>query len=133
MTTILETKNLSIGYKFARRPNLVVAEASALCLDAGELVCLLGPNGAGKSTLMRTIARMQPTLGGQILLHGDDINKLNGQEMATRLSIVLTERVDAGAFSAYDLIALGRYPHTNWMGHLSDEDRQVINWAIESV
>ena len=53
---ILETKDLSIGYKEKRGEDLCLLSDLNLTIRRGELVCLLGPNGSGKSTLMRTIA-----------------------------------------------------------------------------
>jgi iron complex transport system ATP-binding protein len=34
--------------------------------------------------------------------------------------------------TAYSLVALGRYPHTNWAGTLSDKDHEVIQWALQT-
>ena len=98
-----------------------------------ELVCLLGPNGAGKSTLMRTVAGMQPPLAGRVLVDGDDIHSMPARERARRLSVVLTERVEAGLLTAYGLVGLGRYPHINWSGRLSDHDHEVIRECTERV
>jgi len=28
-------------------------------------------------------------------------------------------------------VALGRYPYSGWLGALSDEDRRIIDWAME--
>jgi iron complex transport system ATP-binding protein len=97
------------------------------------LVCLIGPNGAGKSTLMRTLAGMQIPLAGTVHLMGDDLKSLKPNELARRLSIVLTERIDVGMLSAYSLVALGRYPYTGWMGELRPEDEWVVQQAITAV
>ncbi|MEM7124723.1 MAG: ABC transporter ATP-binding protein [Chloroflexota bacterium] len=129
---ILETHNLSIGYR-RRRHETVIATGLDLTLQAGELVCLLGPNGAGKSTLMRTLAGMQPPLAGQVRLDGEDIGTLRPQVVAKKLSVVLTEQVHAGLLSAYALIALGRYPHTDWRGTLSAADEVIVQDAIDAV
>ena len=133
---ILGSSDLTIGYRQPRRADIVVAQNLSVALHPGELVCLLGPNGAGKSTLMRTLAGMQLPLAGTVCV-GDknpvDIHDLPPRELARRLSIVLTQRVDAGNLSAYDLVALGRYPHTDWAGRLSPKDRSVITWAIQAV
>ena len=37
-----------------------------LALPAGQRLAVLGPNGAGKSTLLRTLAGLQPALGGAL-------------------------------------------------------------------
>ena len=63
----------------------------------------------------------------------DDIYKLPPQELAKRLSLVLTEKIDVGMLSAYALVTMGRYPYTDWWGKLSSEDENIINWAIKSV
>lgn len=128
MTTVLATHALSIGY-----PRRVVADTIQLTLNAGEFVCLLGANGAGKSTLLRTLAGMQKALGGQVRLLGDDVSKLPARELAKRLSVVLTERVEVGVLSGYSLVALGRHPYTDWTGALSAEDEKVIHWAVQAV
>ena len=125
---VLTTHDLTIGYR-----KRVVAENLSLELRAGELVCLLGPNGAGKSTLLRTLAGMQPPLSGRALLQGEEVSKLSAREIAKRLSIVLTERVDAGTITARELVALGRYPYTDWMSRQSDVDRRAVERAIRAV
>ncbi len=130
---VLTAHNLRIGYNTARRPPVVVAQDISVTLHAGELVCLIGPNGTGKSTLMRTLGGMQAALGGQVRLGDEDVFALKSRELARRMSIVLTERVDAGNLSAYALVALGRHPYTNWSGHLSGQDEAVVRWAIEAV
>lgn len=130
---ILYTSNLTIGYKTSRRAIRVVASDISAYLSAGELVCLLGANGAGKSTLLRTLAGMQPPIKGKVQLQGNDIYKLAPQELAKRLSMVLTEKVDVGILSAYALVAMGRYPYTDWWGRLTPKDEKIVEWAIESV
>jgi iron complex transport system ATP-binding protein len=130
---ILQTAKLSIGYRAARQPPRRVADSLNLALRAGELVCLLGPNGAGKSTLLRTLAGMLPPLGGQMLLHGQNLAHLTPRDIAQRLSVVLTDRIDVGNLSAYALVALGRHPYTDWLGRLSDHDEASVHNALAAV
>jgi iron complex transport system ATP-binding protein len=130
---VLETTGLAIGYKPSRQPAKVVLSDISVELKAGELVCLIGPNGAGKSTLMRTLAGIQPPLAGTVTLMGDDLQTLKPRQLAQRLSVVLTERVDTGMLSAHALVALGRHPYTDWSGALTSDDEAVVQWAIESV
>ena len=131
--SILKTHNLTIGYKTSQKTIRNVAANISTSLQTGELVCLLGPNGAGKSTLLRTLAGMQPPIAGEVKLLENDIYKLPPQELAKRLSLVLTEKIDVGMLSAYALVTMGRYPYTDWWGKLSSEDENIINWAIKSV
>jgi iron complex transport system ATP-binding protein len=132
LVVLLEARNVAIGYSH-RKIRWVVADGIDVQLRTGELVCLLGPNGAGKSTFLRTIAAMQPALGGQVLLDGRDIHKLGARALARTLSVVLTERISAGLMTAYALVSLGRYPYTDFIGRLNDHDHEIIQRAMASV
>ena len=122
--------SVSTGYAAQRGKPRIVTEGIDVSLRAGELTCLLGPNGAGKSTLMRTIAGMQPPLTGVVRIDGRDVLQMSARELARVVSVVLTDRAPTGMLSAYALVALGRHPHTNWLGKLTDADHAVIRQAM---
>ena len=126
-------ETLSIGYRRGSRRQTVVARDLDLQLDCGEVVCLVGPNGAGKSTLLRTLTGLQPALGGRVTVEGTDIGRLDIKARAQKIGVVLTERVSVGLLPAFDLVALGRYPHTDWTGRLSRADTAVVDWALDAV
>jgi iron complex transport system ATP-binding protein len=130
---ILQTTDLSIGYRRRGAPPFVVAERISVKLDAGECVCLVGPNGVGKSTLLKTLAGMLTPLRGGVLAGSDPVYGLPPRELARRLSVVLTDRVQAGALSAYALVALGRYPYTGWTGRLTAHDEERVRGAMSAV
>lgn len=132
-TFVLKAEGLDIGYRPRQGTPRVVAANLELHLHAGEVVCLLGPNGVGKSTLLRTLVGMQPPLAGRVWLDGADLTHLNPREVARRLSVVLTERIEVGQLTAYALVALGRHPHTDWTGRLSPRDEEIARWALEAV
>jgi iron complex transport system ATP-binding protein len=127
---LLTTEDLLIGYSKSRKASRPVAGPLQLALMPGELVCLLGPNGAGKSTLMRTLAGLQPALGGRLLLSGTTLASLSPGDRARQLSIVLTERIEAGNLTVVELVRLGRYPHTGWLGGLSAHDEAQVQAAL---
>ena len=131
-TSILETRNLAIGYKSG---NVIstISENLNLTLEAGKMVCLLGPNGAGKSTLMRTLAGLQNVLSGEISIEGDLLSDLKPSDLARKLSLVLTERVEAGNLTVLEVVTLGRTPYTSWLGTLSTYDQERIQQALEAV
>ena len=131
---VVALDGVSIGYAARGRGGApsVVARGITLDLRAGELVCLLGPNGAGKSTLINTLTGGLRPLAGAVRLAGDDVHALPARELARRVSVVLTDRVDAGALTAYDLAALGRHPHTDWLGRLGEADHAAVRAALAS-
>jgi iron complex transport system ATP-binding protein len=124
---------LSIGYLHGDRGKTVIAKDLNLRLDHGEIVCLVGPNGAGKSTLLRTLTGLQPSLSGEIFVEGTNIHNLGLRARAQKIGVVLTERVNVGILPAFDLVALGRHPHTGWSGRLTEQDISSVNWALTAV
>src|SRR5574344_1278039 len=112
--------NLSIGYPGKNTPHFV-AKGIHSSLYSGELTCLLGANGAGKSTLLRTLSVSQSALEGNIYLQGRDILKYTRPELATLISVVLTDRCEVEGMTVYELIALGRTPYTDFWGKLDEK------------
>jgi iron complex transport system ATP-binding protein len=53
--------------------------------------------------------------------------------MAQKVAIVTTERIRIENLSVEDLVAMGRAPYTNWVGHLQDIDREIVGRATEAV
>ena len=129
----LQTRDLSIGYPRKRRGDICLARALNLNLDPGSLVGLLGPNGVGKSTLLRTLAAIQPPLSGQVLLEGENACRLRPADLAKRLSLVLTNTPYPGLMTGFELVALGRLPHSDWLGRLTERDHVAVNWALGAV
>ncbi len=127
---IIKTSNLSIGYTSKRKVH-TIAKNLNINLSEGNLVCLLGKNGIGKSTLLRTLTKVQPALGGEILINNHNIKRLNNLDLSKSLSLVLTERLPESNLTVLELVALGRQPYTNWVGTLTDNDLHLINTAFE--
>ncbi|MCS6992959.1 MAG: ABC transporter ATP-binding protein [Anaerolineales bacterium] len=122
---MLTTSSLTIGYHHP------LASELNLELRPAELVCLIGPNGVGKSTLLRTLAGMEKPLAGTVWLAGQNLHHLPPRELAKRLAIVLTGRVESPLLTARELVSLGRHPYTDWLGRLTPRDEEAIQRAMQ--
>lgn len=129
---VITATDLSIGYRTGKREKRV-HEHLSFNLYPGELTCLLGANGAGKSTLLRTLAASQSSLGGELLLQGKSLSTYSERDRSRTIGVVLTDKTQAGGLTVYELVALGRQPHTGFFGRLHKRDHAVINKALESV
>ena len=123
----ISTNKLCIGYRVQTTAYRVQTDLD-FALQQGEMVCMLGPNGCGKSTLLRTLAGLQPALSGEYKLMA------NGQEpTAKSIALVLTERLSMENTTVHDVVAMGRYPYTSFLGGLTAEDERIIEEALEAV
>ena len=128
----IHIENLSIGYP-GKSDVKVVADGICAGINSGELTCLLGANGVGKSTLLRTLSAFQPKPGGEIRIHGTEIESYTDKQLSRVISVVLTEKCDIRNMSVTELIGLGRSPYTGFWGTLTKEDRQVVERAVALV
>lgn len=128
--SILNTKNLTIGYQQKKQDKIVFSDIN-ISIKKGKLISVLGKNGIGKSTLLRTLSKVQKPISGAIYFEGKALNSYSENELSKKLSLVLTERLPESQLTVFELIALGRQPYTNWMDTLSEVDLMKINTAID--
>jgi len=130
---VISADHLSIGYPIKGSTGKIIKKD--ICLNAmkGELVAMIGGNGVGKSTLLRTLIGFQPFFSGNIFIKGLALNNYREKELAKIMSFVSTETIHVSNLTVYDLIALGRYPYTDWSGRLTEEDRSKVDEAIQMV
>jgi iron complex transport system ATP-binding protein len=126
---ILTIKLLEIGYASGRRRNALLHPIKARA-NKGEIIAVIGRNGAGKSTLLRTIAGLQPPLAGEIYFKERRITEYSRKEFARHVGYVSTEPVEVANMTVWDLVALGRFPHTSWTGRIDDDDSIMILNAL---
>lgn len=133
---MIRCENITIGYG-----SRVIQRDLSFTLADGTMTALLGANGCGKSTLLRTLAGLQPVLSGTYSLSGEagltaersDSNSGLSAERSKLLALVLTERISVESATVTDVVAMGRYPYTSFLGTLTAADRRIVREAMEQV
>jgi len=116
-----------VGFSYGGRAVLHSATFSA---GEGEFLALLGMNGAGKSTLLDIVSGFRRPETGSVTIAGRNQRLWKLHEMSRQVSH-LPQSVHADLpFTAEQLVAMGRYPHTDrWFE--SEEDHRLIQQAME--
>ena len=130
LTEILSLHSLKIGYTSGKHKKVILPSLDATA-KRGELIAVIGRNGIGKSTLLRTLTGLHPSLGGEILFSGKNIHEYSRMELALKVGWLSTETVKVSNMRVYDLVALGRFPHLNWIGKIDSENHKAILDALE--
>ncbi len=129
-TPILQTNNLTIGYKHTKKGTTAIQENVNIRLEKGKLISLVGINGIGKSTLLRTLCANQKPIDGEVILNDKPLADYSNSELAKIISVVLTERIPLSDLSVRELIQIGRTPYLNHYSSMSEEDLHWVEKAI---
>ncbi len=127
---ILSLKSLEIGYKSGKTGKRLLPPLSARAFE-GELISVIGKNGIGKSTLLKTIAGLIPALGGSLNTAGRSMAEYSRRELALTTCYVSTEAVRIPNTTVFNLVSMGRYSHTNWLGTMDAVSRKAVLKALE--
>jgi iron complex transport system ATP-binding protein len=121
----LSARDLTLGYG----EHVVVEHLDLDVVDRG-VTAVIGPNGCGKSTLLRALGRLLRPQGGQVLLDGQQIDKLPTREVARVLGMLSQSPIAPEGLTVADLVARGRHPHQAWFRQWSRGDEDVVAEAM---
>lgn len=80
MNTVLDVKNIEKYY--GNKSNLTKAiDNVSFQVEQGEFVGIMGASGSGKTTLLNCISTIDRVTAGKILINGQDITKLKGNNL----------------------------------------------------
>ena len=121
----IEVDNLTVSYG----PKPALLDVS-LSIDKGLLVGVIGPNGAGKSTLIKAILGFVKRDVGSVRILGIPAEKAKG------LAAYVPQRgaVDWDfPIRVREVAMMGRYGNIPWYRDPSEEDRRLVDEALEMV
>lgn len=95
---IIEVKNVKKIYRMGNERINAVNDVSFDILK-GEFCCLLGTSGSGKSTLLNLMAGIEKLSGGQIIIKGKRIHRMNENSLAR-----FRQRYLGFVFQSYNLM-----------------------------
>ena len=120
---LISARSVSLSYD---KKNEVIRSCS-FDLAQGKLIGLVGRNGSGKSTLLKALVGFIKPKNGELLIQSKAVQNYTAKELAKLASIFLSSKVVPSFTTVYDLISLGRFPHTNYFGRLKEEDKNVLD------
>jgi iron complex transport system ATP-binding protein len=119
----LDAESISFGY----RSDLVLRDVSC-SIHPGEFVGVIGPNGSGKSTLLRILSGVMSPNSGTVRLDGIPIREIPRRDVAKSIAVVPQETTFTFAFSALEVVLMGRSPH---LGRFTLEGVSDLDMARE--
>lgn len=121
MTPALTAEEVTYAYE----PRNPVVRGISFAVRAGSLSAVVGPNGSGKSTLLRLLAGLLPPGEGRVTLEGKPLRSMAAAARARAVGYLPQAVQPAFSFSAFEVVCLGRYPHTGPFGGMSAGDLAV--------
>ncbi len=122
----LAAADLAFGYR-----DHPVGQGVSLAVAAGEVLALLGPNGGGKTTLLKTLLGLLPPQAGSVMLDGRDLAVIPVRERARLVAYVPQSHHGTFAFTAFDVVLMGRTAHGGLFARPGAKDRAVASAMLE--
>ncbi len=123
----LQAQNIKVAYE-----KKIIIDGLSIHIPDGQITTIIGSNGCGKSTLLKSMTRVIPYQGGQVLLDGESIHKKLTKELAKELAILPQTQDSAVGLTVEELVSYGRYPHQSGLRGISKEDKRIIEWALKA-
>ncbi|MBC7246252.1 MAG: ABC transporter ATP-binding protein [Actinobacteria bacterium] len=108
-----------------------VVDGLDLTVRSGDFIGILGPNGSGKTSFLRALSRALRPREGMVLLGGEDIYSLPAKSVARDLAMVPQEANVSFAFTALEVVLMGRNPHLGRLQGVGPRDLEAARLAME--
>src|SRR5690606_227753 len=78
---IIDANEVDYSLDIAGRPLHILRKVS-LSVAPAEVVAIVGPSGSGKTSLLMLLAGLEKATGGEVIVNGEDLTRLNEDELA---------------------------------------------------
>lgn len=95
----------------------------------GTVTALMGPNGAGKTSLLKVISGEHRATQGQVVINGQPSSEWKAADIAKFMAVLPQSSTLEFAFSAQEVVALGRTPHDTGLVR----DTEIVSAALNRV
>jgi iron complex transport system ATP-binding protein len=126
MTLTAERLSLTYGER-------TVVKSLNLTIPNGKVTVLIGRNGSGKSTILKALGRLLKPSSGHVVLDGKAIDQMESRALARQLAILPQGPIAPEGLTVEELVKQGRFPHQNWLGIASKEDREAVERALAAM
>ena len=107
-----------------------ILEAVAPAAESGEFIGIVGPNGSGKSTLLRCLYRAVSPSAGRVLVDDTDIAAIGMRANARQVAALTQDTTTPFDFTAAEVVATGRLPHTPLLRGTHRRDAEICAAAM---
>jgi len=124
---MIELDDVSLGYN-----HKVVLSDVSMKAGPGQILGLVGPNGSGKSTLIKGMTGVIDLFSGHIFIDGHDIVTIKADKLARIIATVPQSPALPGAFTAFEVVLMGRTPHLGLLRYEGGKDLSIAWQAMEA-
>ena len=71
-------------------------------------------------------------MGGVIEIDGNSIHTMPTKEVAKKIAILSQQQTMPPDITVEELVGFGRMPYQKFLQRLSDEDKKIVDWAMEA-
>lgn len=122
----ISANHLKIGYD-----DKIVVPDFDVVINKHDITTFIGPNGCGKSTILKALTRILKC-GGVIEIDGKSIHAMPTKEVAKKIAILSQQQTMPPDITVEELVGFGRMPYQKFLQRLSDEDKKIVDWAMEA-
>ncbi|MFQ5909957.1 MAG: ABC transporter ATP-binding protein [Thermoplasmata archaeon] len=124
---LLRIDGIECGYDSIR-----VLDEVTFDVPSGTIFGVVGPNGSGKTTLIRCISRVLEPARGALWLDERALSEMRFRDVARNVGVVPQTTRPGFAFTAYEIVSMGRTPYIGRLQVETREDLDVIREAMQS-